>query len=236
MKKLGVLVLLVACGREAPETTTTTNTTSTTSTTAASSTSSTSYSSSTTTAPAQCAPAPNRLCPIDDANTDPSFASYRQQLLDAKDDASLRALISPKVRTSFGGGGGIDEVLKNRKELDEVLSLGGSFREGMFWAPYVYANWPESADSFENVAATKAGVALHAKADETSDVVATVDWEILKIATPPQGPNEPWRHVRTADGKEGWVRSADVRSPVGYRAGFGKENGAWKLQALVSGD
>ncbi|HJQ38628.1 MAG TPA: SH3 domain-containing protein [Thermoanaerobaculia bacterium] len=228
MKKLlAVVVLAVACQREQPAATDATNTTDTTNTTVR---------TDTTAEAPKCVPAPQRLCPVDDANADPSFASYRQQLLEAKDDAQLRALISANARTSFGGDGGIDEVLKLRTELDEALRLGGSFREGMFWAPYVYANWPEAFDSFEHVAATKAGVSLHAKPEESSEVVARVDWEILKIATPPQGPDEPWLHVRTAGGKEGFVRRADVRSPVGYRAGFGKENGAWKLQALVSGD
>jgi hypothetical protein len=184
-------------------------------------------------APKPCTPAPNRLCPTDEAQHDPSFASYRAQLIEvvnAKDAAKLRTMISPKVRTSFGDDAGrIDDSPDSPmwKELSEILRLGGSFREGMFWAPYVYSNWPETFDSFESVAAIRDGVPVYAKADANSEAVRRVDWEILKLL---ENKGE-WMHV-----EGGWVRSSDVRSPIGYRAGFMKESGVWKLNALVRGD
>ena len=176
----------------------------------------------------RCAPAANRLCPTDEAQRDPSFAAFRTQMiaaLDAKDATKLRAMISPNVRTSFGGDSHFDDSLW--PELSNALRLGGSFREGMFWAPYVYANWPESFDAFQYVAAIHDGVPIYAKADANSEVVKRVDWEILKLI---ENKGE-WMQV-----EGGWVRSSDVRSPIGYRAGFMKENGEWKLNAFVRGD
>ncbi|HEY0140674.1 MAG TPA: hypothetical protein VGF48_07250 [Thermoanaerobaculia bacterium] len=61
---------------------------------------------------------------------------------------------------------------------------------------------------------------------------------VLLLAIGCGGPEvrRPRRHVRTLGGKEGWVRTSDVRTPIGYRAGFSKRYGAWKMDALVAGD
>ena len=198
-----------------------------------------------------CVSAADRLCPVDDASRDPSFVAYRQELQAAvaeRDTGMLLRLIAPNVRTSFGGEGGLEEFRKQWaldspdsplwRELADLLRLGGSFRgageETSFWAPYVYAVWPESADPFEHVAAIHADVPIREAADPAAPVVAEADWAVLKLIG--VAPSDEWRHVRTADGKEGWVAAADVRSPVGYRAGFSRINGEWKMTALVAGD
>ena len=107
-----------------------------------------------------------------------------------------------------------------------------------FWAPYVYSNWPESMDAFEHVAAVRAGVALHATPAANAPRVATVDWEILKRMPKKteDGQAGEWIKVKTANGVEGWVATTDVYSPIGFRAGFSKRSGQWKLEALVAGD
>jgi hypothetical protein len=200
----------------------------------------------------KCAASPATLCPADDSATDPAFAAYRARLLEAvsqRSESMLLPLIAPDVRTSFGAGGGIAEFKKNWKtssrdsrlwpELETIMKLGGTFRgEGnqrMFWTPYVYSTWPDSADSFESVAAIRAGVTVREKANSDSPTVATLDWSIVRLL-PPFDPNAHWQHVRTADGHEGWVTSDSVRSPLAYRAGFARVNGEWKMTALVAGD
>jgi len=196
-----------------------------------------------------CTPAPNRLCPSDAGASDPSFEQFRKELrtaVEQKNEAELLKHIAPDVRTSFGGGGGIDDFRKSWKtgsadselwpKLHTILDLGGSFTgEGdakSFWAPYVYANWPESIDAFENVAAVRAGVVLRASSSHDAAQVATVDWEILKVVSR----SDAWMRVKTSGGVEGWVSAVDVYSPIGYRAGFSKRTGEWKLEALVAGD
>jgi len=191
------------------------------------------------------------LCPVDDAPSDPSFAEYRNRLaaaIEQKSEQALLPLLAQDIRTSFGGGGGIEEFRKHWKtsspdsplwdELGEIVSNGGSFKgeatSRMFWAPYVYSNWPDDVDAFEHLAALRAGVELKNRADENADLVRTLDWSIIRILQP--GSDSPWRQVRTADGAEGWVRSKDVRSPIDYRAGFSQVKGEWKMTALVAGD
>jgi hypothetical protein len=193
---------------------------------------------------ATCTPASDRLCPVDEAASDPSFAAYRQQLRDAvdrRDEAKLLELLDPKIRTSFGDAGGIADFKKSLPwaDLAKILPLGGSFRgEGndrSFWAPYVYSNWPESIDAFEHVAAIRADVPIRAAAATDAATVTTVSWAILRIVQDP-GNNREWTRVKTSDGHEGWVQGSDVHSPIGYRAGFMKRDGQWRMNAFVAGD
>ena len=180
------------------------------------------------------------LCPVDEGARDEAFNAYRAQLLDAvrtKDEAKLRTLVAENMRTDFGGGTGGVHDFKLWAELEQVLQLGGSFREGMFWAPYVYSAWPESVDAFEYLAAIRAGVPLRKSADAAAPVVRTLDWALVRVLEPARPDSEiAWRHVRAADGAEGWVSTKDVRSPIGYRAGFQQIDGEWKMTALVAGD
>ena len=188
-----------------------------------------------------CTSAPNRLCPSDEGPSDPTFAAYRDELraaVKAKDLAKVKSMIDPAIRTDFGGGGGEGSFKPDWEKLEAALALGGSFRgEGadrMFWAPYVYANWPDAFDAFSYVAAVRDDAIVRASPDDTSAEVARLQWDIVELV---QGPrHDTWRQVRTADRKEGWVRAADVRSPIDYRAGFSKRSGTWKMEAFVAGD
>lgn len=200
-----------------------------------------------------CTPAERRLCPKDEGVSDASFASFRAQMSQAverRDSPALLKMIHPKIRTSFGDGGGIGDFRKQWKmessdsplwnELAFILNNGGSFLgEGAnrpFWAPYIYSAWPEPYDAFSHVAAVTPGVAIRSKPDAAAKSITSADWEILELPDTQQEPPEGWRRVRTATGVEGWVAEEDVRSPVGYRAGFHKENGVWRMNALVAGD
>lgn len=183
---------------------------------------------------ARCVPAAGRLCPVDEGPRDPSFAAYRQRLiaaLEAKNEAEIRPLVDEHVRTSFGEGGGGRDL--DRNEVLTAVRMGGSFREGSFWAPYVYSAWPESVDAFTHAAAIRAGVPVRSEASDGAPVLRTIDWAIVELV---DNKGDGWRHVRTADGAVGWVKAADLRSPIGYRAGFNKIGGEWRMTAFVAGD
>ena len=62
-----------------------------------------------TTPPAPPAVNGPKLQPVDEAGRDPSFGAYRAQLLDAvrrRDVEAIVKAVDPKIRTSFGDGGG----------------------------------------------------------------------------------------------------------------------------------
>ena len=253
-----VILLAAACAAPAPEapvaeTTSTVMTATQATATQSSPAEASSASTATSTAPAASASAPCvtgklTLCPTDEGSGDPSFAAYRAKLVSAvehKSEKELLPLLDPKIRTNFGGGSGIAGFQKQWKtsspdsklwsELSTILSMGGSFlgeERQAFWAPYVYSKWPDDVDAFEHVAAIRSGVPVRANAKESATVVTTIDWKIARIV----GRSEGWLRIRVDDGREGWVRASDVRSPLWYRAGFNKVGGEWKMTGLVAGD
>jgi hypothetical protein len=194
-------------------------------------------------AEAPAAPSVNgpKLMPVDEASSDPSLVAFRTGLLDAvrrRDADAVVAMADPKIRTSFGGGGGAADLrasLKNPgvwEDLEQILTQGGKFQGESFWAPYVYSAWPDAHDAFRFVAITGDSVPLRESADASAKVIATLSHDIVE-AKEEKG---DWQQVKTADGKTGWVEASSVRSPVGYRAGFLKMDGKWKMNALVAGD
>lgn len=177
------------------------------------------------------------LMPVDEAKRDPSFVAYRDLLLETihnRDEAGFLKLVDPKIRTSFGEGGGVAEFRKHLdwKELEWVVSHGGSWQGETFCAPYVYSKWPDAVDSFQGFAVTGKGVALRS-APKTGRVLTRLDYEVVTIAGAEQ---KGWRKVKTSGGRVGWISSDFLRSPVGYRSCFGKTPDGWKMQLFVKGD
>src|SRR5688572_4385383 len=133
-------LLLLACVSETPET-------ATTSTSAVPTTAPATETDTTTSETVTCTVAVHRLCPVDEAQRDPSFHAFREALKDAanrKDEARLLELVDPAIRTSFGGNGGHDDFRSHWKtsspdselwpELTQILTLGGTFGDASFWA------------------------------------------------------------------------------------------------------
>jgi hypothetical protein len=190
------------------------------------------------------------LPPVDEAPRDPSFSAFRQDLLDIvrrKDAGALLAVVDPAIRTTFGSGGGRDDLerrwnasdpgSKLWSELEWVLSHGGSFRgEGanrIFWAPYIYSEWPESVDPFTHVAVVGSDIALRAEPRPRAGIVERLGHEMVR---PFSDARDGWRQVETAAGHRGWIETRFLRSSIDYRAGFARRNGSWKMIVFVAGD
>ncbi|MEO8378852.1 MAG: SH3 domain-containing protein [Acidobacteriota bacterium] len=183
---------------------------------------------------------------VDEGSRDATFAAYRERLLTAvraHDAKGVAALADPKIRTSFGSGGGSAE-LQNMlakpgmlEELEQILTLGGTFQgdgNAAFWAPYVYSTYPDAQDSFSTLAVIGEGVPLRESANDDAPVVASLSRNIVERASAP-GSGEPWTKVKV-DGRTGFVESKSLRSPIDYRAGFNKTAAGWQMTALVAGD
>ena len=176
-----------------------------------------------------------KLQPVDEAGRDPSFLAYRTQLFDAVRRRDVEAIvkeIDPNIRTSFGDGGGAAELRKTLErpeiwgELEQILTHGGTFQEGSFWAPYVYSAWPEKYDAFTWVAVVAKDVPL--RESPNGRTIATLAYDLVERVDE--------THVKTADGRTGYVDPKFLRSPIGYRAGFNKTKDRWRMTALVAGD
>lgn len=195
-----------------------------------------------------------KLLPRDEANE--SFRAFRTQLLDAlarKDTTFLYGILAPQIKNSFGGNEGIDGF-KRLWEMDSattpvwtaltrVLSMGGEQSDDtIFVAPYVFAFWPDSLDSFEHVAVIGSSVKVYENPVPDARALGTVDHSILRLlswkglASDGIPADTIWADVRLPNGARGWLRSADIYSPVGWRAMFVRQGGQWRMIFFVAGD
>lgn len=196
---------------------------------------------------AQLVLAADRLPPVDESATDPSFLAFKVRLLAAlerKDLPALLRVVDPKIRTSFGEGDGIPTFRRHWKldrpaqskvwnELAAVLRLGVTRDETEFIAPYVFTKFPQTLDAYSHAAVIRPAAVLRKTPNASAPKVATLDYHLVTLLGQPV---KGWRQVRTAEGATGWLPERDLRSPLDYRAFFEKRGGAWKLTAFVSGD
>ena len=201
-------------------------------------------------AAAEAASTPARLPPVETCGGDEGFAVFRDALEDAvaaKDAAALRKLAASNVISDFGGSDSwahfesrwslvtSPQASELWKELEGVLALGcapspdrsGNVMPGMFEA------MSDDVDPFELVVA-RPGTGLFSAPTEQRAPFAILDWHsaVDLAGTVPDG----WMHVRLTDGREGWVRTADLISPLGWRLVARKFDGRWLIAAFVSGD
>ena len=196
-----------------------------------------------------------KLYPVDDAVRDPSFFTFRSQLLQAlqrRDTTYLYSVMAPQIKNSFGGDDSIAGFKRLWKieqanspvweQLTQVLSMGGKLAGNTFTAGYVFSHWPDAIDAFEFVAITGQNVSVRSEPSATAtriaslsfDIVALKDWQDLSEEG--RLTADTWAQLELGDGRNGWVYGRYVYSPVGYRAMFEKRYGRWLLVFLLAGD
>jgi hypothetical protein len=203
------------------------------------------------------------VLPVDEAKKDPSFFAFREKLITAVKKNDLKyflSVVDENIKNGFGGEDGIKEF-RSRWELDypdpdffrtflPVITGGGSFsKEGdpkgpIFFAPYVFEQFPKDLDALANkyCVITGQNVNLRKEGDLKSAVVASLSYNIVKVdeenSIEGRGKDGEmdWYAVETLGGKKGFVKAEYVRSPLDYRAAFMKVKGKWKLTAFAAGD
>lgn len=199
-----------------------------------------------------------KLYPVDEASQDPSFKAFRARLLKAvekRDAKHLRSILHPRIKNSFGAGGGVRDFTTQWKPersdsnvwkiLSSVLSLGGTFtaQDGTkeFCAPYVFTKFPEQLDAFRYRVVIGTGVSVRAQPTESAPVIAVLSHDIVEASDISDDTNEnerrgDWVKVVLANNKEGYISGNLVRSPVDYRACFKKVGHTWLMTILLAGD
>ena len=202
-------------------------------------------------APAVDSGAP-RLEPRDEANA--SFREFRERLLAAlarRDTAFLYGIVSPEIRTSFGADGGLQDFKSMWKTADSssavwttlsrVLRMGGRHdADTSFFAPYVYAFWPDSIDAFSYVAVTSASAAVRARPEMQAEVIGSANYSILRVlewsGIPADVTPSSWVRIELPDKSSGWMAGGDVYSPISWRAAFVRRGDQWVIILFVAGD
>jgi hypothetical protein len=200
-------------------------------------------------------PPPMRLIPVDEAAKDQSFAQFRDELkavIARKDAAKLFHYLASDIQLSFGGDYGgpafhkmwkpFDKDTQVWKALSLIVDNGGKFVvPGGFAAPYAYAAFPEDIDAFSYVVVTNPRALLRERPHANARVIRELDHDILEVVNSSgkmqheAGPND-WDEVKHVSGQRGFVQSADIRSPIEFRAVFEKRKGKWVMQTLIAGD
>lgn len=191
---------------------------------------------------------PPQLRPHDEAGRRPDFVAFRatlRNIVARRDVAGLLKVVAPDVGVAFDGARGIDAFkqhhLLNPKEdfwaeFGDVLAHGGSFRTpDAFDAPYTFSEWPATFDAFQCMAIVGTGVHLRNAPRQSAPASDVIDFALVEWQSSDQ-PVAGWELVRLADGREGYVATRYLRSPLSYRATFTFKGGQWWLAAFVVGD
>lgn len=200
-----------------------------------------------------------RLAPVDEGKRDASFDAFRQRLVRAVEKRDAKFVLSAvdrDIKNGFAGEDGIENFRKQWKindrnsplwnELMFVLVSGGAFQKGAanktFWAPYVYAGFPENLDAFEYAAVIVPNVKLLAKPRAASRPVGNLSYNIVKVdyansvKERANSDRYSWVKIETLGGKKGFIPAKVLRSPIDYRAAFEKKAGVWKMTVFLAGD
>lgn len=191
--------------------------------------------------------APARLPPVEQCGVDPSFAQFREGLLgviERKDEKALMELVADDVMFDLGGGQGkkafavnwgLDDTQPSQlwEELREALDHGCAPAGDAFVSPSLIVQFPDDLDAFETLVALP-GTRLRAAPDDHAEPIAALDWHVLTVVESVDV--APWSGVMLTDGRKGYVRGDQVRSPLDYRASFEKRSGTWLLVSFVAGD
>lgn len=190
---------------------------------------------------------PVRLYPIDDRQRSDDFRRFTVKLERAvtkRDAGELRKLVDKQVIT---GPRDQDEgwaLFTNRWHpespdgavwpvLAEILDIGfEQMHPKIFVSPYYAWKFPRELDPRRHLVVIRDVVPVRETASRDSAVVATVAFEVVQRVGPESTGAFDWVRIRTFGGKEGFVASQSVRSPITPRAQFALRDGSWKLVVL----
>jgi hypothetical protein len=188
----------------------------------------------------------DRRPPVDRCATVPGFAAFRTSLREAatrRDAAFIRSVLAEDILVNFGGDSGRDAFVGNWRlgepdspfwaELSSVLTLGCAPIDEELVAPSMVAQLDDQDDPSSAMLALP-GAVMRTRPDATADVVARLEWDVLRWRSD-ETPDD-WMAVALADGRQGYVRRGETRSPLEYRAYFRRIGGQWRITAFIAGD
>ncbi|MFT5766030.1 MAG: hypothetical protein ACI8X3_003468, partial [Saprospiraceae bacterium] len=193
---------------------------------------------------------------------DAGFVKFRQRFYNAvneKDITFLLTIISDSIFFSYGGEAGRAAFIKSWnldsnpdesgiwKELSLCLELGGKFNnydnQIRFVAPYVHMV-ETFEDPFEEGVIIGDNVRLRDRPGANAKIIGALSWDhftaIMQrnpVEEEINGETYNWVHIKTLNGKQGYVYGKYTRFPIDYRVGFTKQQGdQWQMEYFIAGD
>jgi hypothetical protein len=191
--------------------------------------------------------AKGKYAPRDDCAKVPGLAEFRHKLAEAvlnNDAAGVAALASKDVKLGFAGDDGSERFLAQLKdpkgelmaEIKRLLPLGCSVdTDGNMTAPWYFAQDMGDIDGYAATIVTGEDVPLYEKADAKSAVKQRISWDVV-LLNDGLYPERPFQLVEAPGGAKGYMPTDKLRSLLDYRLLAVRENGQWKISAILAGD
>lgn len=196
-----------------------------------------------------------RLYPVDDTARDPAFRSYINKLksaVDRRNTAALRKLVASDVVVGpadadkgwqkFVAKWRIDDDAAKSTvwtALSDLVALGFiQEHPSLFLSPYLVWRFPRELSMARHLVVIRDNAALRDAPSPRAAALTSLSFDIVERLSDAQEPKQSfqWVHVRTLDGRTGYLSARDVMSPLTPRAQFGLRQGRWLLIALESPD
>jgi hypothetical protein len=193
------------------------------------------------------------LPPQDEAALDPELATFRDRLLRALKGRDLKAILeiaAPAPRQRLEVSASIGPQAEDWIHLERALTLGGTFtttrgavrgrRE--FCAPYTYSAYPtrpvpeDLAGEVDPWVIIGPKIELRLEPQSGAPRLITLSHELVKLSGESRDGGDPfWFGVVAPDGREGWVRSSEIRDPEDYHVCFARVDGQWLISVFRRG-
>ncbi len=206
-------------------------------------------------------PVERKLVPADEGASDPTWTTFRTNLLAALQRGDRTALINTIDRNIINGlevppgvaefrklweiDGKSDRVLR---DLSASLSLGSAWHQQnpknkgarVLCAPYVPIKWPlQDVDPYDSGAIVVKEVLIKGAPSHAAQTLGTLSFDIVgvrdwEVADSESQLKQRWVKVLHR-GREGYVPEEHIRSAIEHRACFAKAGNTWRMVEYVVG-
>ena len=176
----------------------------------------------------------------DECTTLKGYGVFRSRLtaaVAARDEASFRALFGKDgyMRMDGVGGGaqmpptGSNPVTSRIwNDLDQILSLGCAVENGKLLLPFT-AQAPENLSALGQMVAVRSTSVRSAPNDKARTVIIAPRGALLVQLKQPPRSVDGWEYFTLSNGRSGYVRARDLRSPTASALQVAREGNEWRI-------
>ena len=188
-----------------------------------------------------------RFAPVNDCIGLPGAKPFFLTLENAvknRDAEALLGITDAKVKLDFGGGAGLqtfrerlaDPQGKLWPDLARISALGCAHAANGDMVMPSFANQQmDDVDTANALIVTGADAPVRQTPDAAAPAIDTVSWDAVTLVGG-LDPKAPFQHIKTAAGKDGYIATDHLRSPLAYRLRAAPIGDGWRIVSFVNGD